>query len=222
MLLSSMLVSCKTSNEQPQYKSSDLQMELARGDVWKIEICELVPRRGEVVCDVKYTKFYTDEEGLLMSSISDFEEKEYLFDALREVGGENNTIIISRNADNQMTDMRIEDSQVWDSYTWQYDSLGYMKKRSANYFEAGQSIEYIYNEKYELVKEKIQFYCHEGSEDITREFSDIAYDSYNNWYFRKVDECTIKTDDYTSRVKRSSKTYYELRRIYYKESESIE
>jgi hypothetical protein len=218
MLLSFVLVSCNTSTEQSQYKSSDLQMELARGDVEQIDICEFVSKRGNIVCEVKYTKYY-DEKGLLISSTSNFEEKEYLFQALQELEGKRNAIIISRNTDKQITDMSVEDSPGWDSYSWEYDSLGYVKARSASYFEASQTTEYIYNENYELVGENVDFGSHFESANITRKFSDIIYDSHGNWCFRKVTEVSAVEYEESSRIKRSSKIYYELRKIYYRESE---
>lgn len=216
LVIACMLISCNNQNQSKEtdFFSSDLQMEMVRGNAEQVKVYEFVPKKKNVGLKLISDKRY-DEQGLLLPK-GDFEELRDLKEAARYTG--NSTVSLDRNENNQLVTMMLEPDDGWDRFEYTYDSLGtgYLIYRNATYFEAIGSLNYKYDENHNLIGETSTLSNHYEGAIYERVFSNIGYDQYGNWVFRRVDESMVVTDEVTGREKHSSKTYYEMREIYYR------
>ena len=159
------------------YKTPDLQMEQLKGDVKSI----------------KYSS----------GSINN-----YTPDGWRVIERENESVFVTRNEEGQLLKLNdAYDMECGGSFLeWSYDDCGFLRMFSYFLCETIDSIQYIYNENYELEKE--MFYG--DNLDIryfkTYYYSNYKYDSHGNWISRYV-VWDMKPDT-------ESELYYEFREEY--------
>ena len=216
VLVAGMFLSCTKNNVHSDYLSTDLKMDLLKGNVEKVECFKITARNNKVVMNSIFLKTY-DASGKLLIDACNTEETRYLIDVMYRTDRESTAIEVVRNEHEQIDVIHLaSDVESWNCFSYEYNDEGYLVERQASYFEAGCVTDYLFNDSWDLRQENVHYYSHYDDIKTVRVFCEVKYDCYGNWILRKVEEKTNSYDEETIRHRKTTNTYWEYRDIHYR------
>ena len=184
----------------PTYKSPDLQMELAKGDVRKIVTYKKEGSSKELLS----TENYDPEGWLNIANNPDYEDCK-----------------IKRNSQKQIISMKWENNEFVDvtefGSDYKYNKDGFLKTKTFSGYEWGYVGKFTYNNNNDLIKYYKEEYAEGDNYDIIMTYSNYEYDQMGNWISRKVKEVYKMYEDYEKKkvYETETSTYTETRVITY-------